>query len=122
MRGLGFEKTQWATTAFGSLVAAASFARAVIGMFSNQAQGKRFTLPVRLIAGAGALLVAALLLISLDVCAYAIAWNLHLPLGPRPDWTSSEKLRDASRLAVTPSDAGWSIAASKPVATPSSPW
>jgi hypothetical protein len=66
-------------SAWSSVAAAAGFARSIVASFSNGPGGLRAKPPVRLLAGAAALLLALLLLVSFDALSHAVAWKLGRP-------------------------------------------
>jgi hypothetical protein len=76
----------WITGIFSALLALAGLGRQVAVVFSKGPEGARPRLPVRLIVGAVALLLAFVLLVALDTTSHAIAWNLQPPPAPRDLW------------------------------------
>jgi len=66
-------------SAWSSVAAAAGFARSIVASFSNGPGGLRAKPPVRLLAGAAALLLALLLLVSFYALSHAVAWKLGRP-------------------------------------------
>jgi hypothetical protein len=97
-----FRPGVWMSAIFGPLFAIAGLGRTIVSAFSSSPGGKRFKIPVRLAAGAAAFIITALLLITIDAFSYAIAWKNQMPLGPRPDWTVSQRLDNAKRIEVKP--------------------
>jgi hypothetical protein len=108
-----FRPRLWLTAILGPVIALAGLGRTIVSAFSSKADGKRFKVPVKLLAGAAAFIIAALLLITIDAFSYAIAWQSKMPLGPRPDWTTSQRL-NAKRIEIKPilvpgGTEGWQI-------------
>lgn len=97
-----FRPGLWLTAILGPLIALAGFGRTIVSASSSKANGKRYSVPMSLLAGATAFIIAALLLITLDAFSYMIAWKNNMPLGPRPDWTISQRLDEAKRIEVKP--------------------
>jgi hypothetical protein len=96
----------WASSALASMVAVASFARKILAMFGDKSGGKRIGIPLRLLAGAAALIVGALFLIALDVGAYAICWELRLPVGALQQSAVQRTLSAATALKAADTHAG----------------
>jgi hypothetical protein len=97
-----FRPRVWLTAVLGPLIGLAGFGRTIVSSFGGKTSGKRFSIPLNLVAGAAAFLLVALLLITLDAGSYLIAWKSQMPLGPRPDWTMTQRVNDAKQLEVTP--------------------
>jgi hypothetical protein len=66
-------------TTWSSIMVAAGFARSIVSSFSSGPGGLRAKPSVRLIAGAAALLLALLLLVSFNALSHAVAWKLGRP-------------------------------------------
>jgi hypothetical protein len=81
----------WAVAAFAPIIGLGGFARSIVALFGNESGGRRFSVPLKLIAGIVADVVTALVL-----------------TGPRPVWTTSHKLIDADQLAVINKEGGGS--------------
>ena len=96
-----FRPRVWLTAVLGPLIGLAGFGRTIVSSFGGKTSGKRFSIPLNLVAGAAAFLLVALLLITLDAGSYLIAWKSQMPLGPRPDWTMTQRVSDAKQLEVT---------------------
>jgi len=108
----------WVTGALAPIIGLGGFGRRIFAALGEGGDGKSFGVPLKLVAGIAAIVIAALLLVMLDVASYAIAWKLALPTGLHPDWTVYQKLTDAQLLAVTPkTEGGWTIA-SQPTPSP----
>jgi len=104
----------WAAAAFAPIKSLGGFARGIFTALGDKADGKRFAVPLTLAAGIAAVVIAALLMVALDVASYAIAWKVGMPTGPRPDWTINQKLTEAEQLAVTPEkQGGWMVTPQK---------
>jgi len=87
IHGLG----KWAASVFGTLTVAAGFGRSIFVALGSKADGKRISVPWSAAAGIAAVLVAATLLITFDVCSYAIAWQGALPVEEHPHWVHAAK-------------------------------
>ena len=96
-----FRPRVWLTAVLGPLIGLAGFGRTIVSSFGGKTSGKRFSIPLNLVAGAAAFLLVALLLITLDAGSYLIAWKSKMPLGPRPDWTMTQRVKEAKQLEVT---------------------
>ena len=69
-----------------SLMGAAAFAQRIATALTGRANGRRLRLPVAAIVTTAALLLVALLLVSLSVLAHAVSWQFQPPSGaPRGD-------------------------------------
>jgi hypothetical protein len=97
-----FRPRVWLAGVFGPLVVLAGLARTVVAASSNKPGGSRFRIPFTLLAAVVAFAITGLLLITVDAISYAIAWKGQMPLGPRPEWTISQRLNDARRIEVKP--------------------
>jgi hypothetical protein len=95
-----FRPRVWLTVVLGPLIGLAGFGRTIVSSFGGKTSGKRFSVPVNLVAGAAAFLLVALLLITVDAGSYLIAWKSQMPLGPRPDWTMTQRMNEAKQLEV----------------------
>lgn len=62
-----------------TLMVGSGLAQRVTVLFSKGPTGPRAKLPVRLLAGAAAILLLFLLLVTLDAASHAVAWNLYRP-------------------------------------------
>ena len=93
-----FHPRLWLTAVFAALVPLAGFGRTILSFFSGAGGAKKSRPPLRLLAGAAALLLVTFLLTIVDAGAYLVAWKAHVPPGPRPNWTTAPPLRDATRL------------------------
>ena len=96
-----FRPKIWLTAVLGPLIGLAGFGRTIVSSFGGKTAGKRFSIPLNLVAGAAAFVLVALLLITLDTTSYLIAWKSKMPLGPRPDWTMIQRVNEAKQLEVT---------------------
>jgi hypothetical protein len=69
----------WAVGVFGPIVAFASVIQKVLSTAGAKSGGKRLGLPLSVLAGAAAIAVALMILVTLDVCAHAFAWDFDSP-------------------------------------------
>ena len=60
------------------------------------------SVPLKLIASAAAFALVAILLIVLDSVSYMLAWKNKMPPGPRPNWTTMQRVNEAEQIEVTP--------------------
>lgn len=97
-----FRPSLWVTATFGPLIALGGLGRTLVSASSSKPDDKRFKIPATLLAGAAAFVIVALLLVTIDAISYVIAWKNTMPLGPRPAWTTSQRLNDAQRIEVRP--------------------
>src|SRR5215470_13692937 len=93
-----FHPKIWLTTIFGPLIGLAGFGRTIFSALGSKTDGKRFSIPVKLITAAAAFLIVALTLIAVDFIAHAIAWKWDMPLGKPPNWTTTQRLNEAKQL------------------------
>ena len=69
----------WLAATFGSLGVLAGFGRTIAMFFSKGPQGGRPSLPLKLIATVGALLIVLFLLVAVDAGSHAVAFGLAPP-------------------------------------------
>jgi hypothetical protein len=114
---LGESYVSMSTAALAPLIALSGFAWRIFAALWDRADGKNFDVPLKLVAGITAVVISALLMLTLDVTSYAIAWNLRMPPGPHPKWTINYQpltLTEAEQLWVTPKiEGGWTITTQK---------
>ncbi len=77
---------EWAAWFFGLLTVAVGFGRSIFVALGSNADGKRISLPLSVVAGFAAVVVAGALLVTFDFAAYAIAWQGSLPIEKPPGW------------------------------------
>jgi hypothetical protein len=75
----------WITGVGAIILTAAGFARQLAVLISPHANGKRVPLRFSVIATIIAVLLAAIILITVNATAHAIAWDFRMPNGPRAD-------------------------------------
>ena len=69
----------WAVGVFGLIVAFASVIQKILAAAGAKSGGKRLGLPLSVLAGAAAIAVASMILVTLDVCSHGFAWGFGSP-------------------------------------------
>src|SRR5208337_2675640 len=102
---------------FGMLTAAAGFGRSIFVALGSKADGKRISVPWSAAAGIAAVLVVAVLLVTFDVCSYAIAWQGLLPMEALPQWVQVAKPEPGKLFKVVRQPSGNYLIKHIPAAT-----
>jgi hypothetical protein len=102
---------RWMAAVLAPMLGLAGFARTLFSSFGSATANKKVSLPLTAIAGIAAFLVGLLVLVAFDFGAYAIAWNLRMPKGDHPEWTT-QKVTDPNTITATLKNGdGWVAAA-----------
>ena len=75
----GHNLGSWAVGVFGPFVAFAGVIQKILSTAGAKSGGKRLGLPLSVLAGAAAIAVALMILVTLDLCAHAFAWGFESP-------------------------------------------
>jgi hypothetical protein len=91
----------WAIGFFGPIVVFAGVIQKILAAAGAKSGGKRIGLPLSVLAGAAAILVALTILVTLDDCSHGFAWGFSKPDSPAAVQVEPAKLIDAQQLSVS---------------------